>query len=107
MAARVQACAICHGQQGEGTHNDYFRRLAGKAAGYQEEQIRKFREGRLLYPPMNDLVAYLSYDYLDEIAVYYSKLRPPRAPFAPFESSVSASATPSRLARGRLLAQKG
>ncbi|CCD29205.1 Cytochrome c class I [Candidatus Glomeribacter gigasporarum BEG34] len=107
MAARVKACAICHGQQGEGTHNDYFPRLAGKPAGYLAEQIRNFREGRRNYPPMNDLVAYLSDDYLDEIAVYYSKLRPPRAPFAPFESSVSASATPSRLARGRMLAQKG
>ena len=34
MEARVLACASCHGEQGQGTGNDYFPRLAGKPAGY-------------------------------------------------------------------------
>lgn len=104
IAARVEACAECHGKQGEGTHNDYFPRLAGKPAGYLVEQLKNFRVGRRTYPPMNDLVAYLSDDYLDEIAVYYSTLRPPHAPFTP---SISIALTPSRLARGQTLVREG
>ena len=34
MAARVLACASCHGAEGEGTSDVYFPRLAGKPAGY-------------------------------------------------------------------------
>jgi cytochrome c553 len=34
MAARVLACASCHGDKGQGTNDDYFPRLAGKPAGY-------------------------------------------------------------------------
>ena len=34
MAARVLACASCHGADGEGTSDVYFPRLAGKPAGY-------------------------------------------------------------------------
>src|SRR5260364_239956 len=106
MAARVKACAICHGQQGEGTHNDYFPRLAGKPAGYLAEQIRNFREGRRNYPPMNDWShIYPMIIWMKSLFIIQNCVR--RAPFAPFESSVSASATPSRLARGRMLAQKG
>ncbi len=104
MAARVKACAVCHGPQGEGTHNDYFPRLAGKPAGYLAEQLKNFRAGRRNYPPMNELVTYLSGDYLYEIAVYYSKLRPSHMPFEP---SVSEPFSPSRFARGQMLAQEG
>jgi cytochrome c553 len=32
MAARVLACASCHGAEGEGTSDVYFPRLAGKPA---------------------------------------------------------------------------
>src|SRR5260363_275567 len=60
MAARVKACAICHGQHGEGTHNDYFPRLACKTASYLAKQIRNFHEGRSNKPQINDLVANLS-----------------------------------------------
>src|SRR5262249_16551099 len=34
IEARMLACAVCHGPQGQGTNNDYFPRLAGKPAGY-------------------------------------------------------------------------
>jgi cytochrome c553 len=30
MAARVLACASCHGAEGQGTSDEYFPRLAGK-----------------------------------------------------------------------------
>jgi cytochrome c553 len=46
MAARVLACAPCHGDKGQGTENDYFPRLAGKPSGYLYNQLVAFRESR-------------------------------------------------------------
>jgi cytochrome c553 len=77
MEARVQGCVTCHGQQGQGTANDYFPRIAGKPAGYLLNQLRAFRDGSRRYAPMNYLVAYLSDEYLREIAEYFASLRPP------------------------------
>ena len=57
MAARVMACAPCHGAEGEGTDNAYFPRLAGKPAGYLSNQLHAFHTGRRHYPPMNYLLA--------------------------------------------------
>ena len=53
VAARVLACASCHGDKGQGTNDDYFPRLAGKPAGYLYNQLVAFRDGRRKYPPMN------------------------------------------------------
>lgn len=101
IAARVQACAICHGNQGEGTDNDYFPRLAGKPADYLYNQLQHFREGRRKYAPMNYLVTYLSDDYLREIAVYYANLRPP------YPTPESSKISPSLLAQGKKIALEG
>ena len=59
MAARVLACASCHGAEGEGTSDVYFPRLAGKPAGYLYNQLVAFRDGRRKYPPMNYLLDFL------------------------------------------------
>src|SRR5271154_1198928 len=59
IAARVLACASCHGAQGEGTSDVYFPRLAGKPAGYLYNQLVAFRDGRRRYPPMNFLLEFL------------------------------------------------
>ena len=64
MAARVLACASCHGAEGEGTSDDYFPRLAGKPAGYLYNQLVAFRDGRRKYPPMNYLLEFLPDAYL-------------------------------------------
>jgi cytochrome c553 len=77
IAARVQACAACHGKVGQGTDNDYFPRLAGKPTEYLYNQLKNFREARRKYPPMNYLVTYLPDDYLHELAAYFSQQRPP------------------------------
>jgi len=52
----VQACAPCHGAQGQGTGDVYFPRLAGKPAGYLFNQLTAFKSGRRKYPPMNYLL---------------------------------------------------
>ena len=77
MAARVQACAPCHGSQGQGTRDAYFPRLAGKPAGYLFNQLTAFRDGRRRYPPMNYLLEYLPPGYLQEVADYFASQRPP------------------------------
>jgi cytochrome c553 len=89
IEARVQGCVTCHGQQGQGTSSDYFPRIAGKPAGYLLNQLRAFRDGSRRYAPMNYLVAYLSDDYLREIAEYFASLRPPFP--APQPSGVEAT----------------
>ena len=101
MEARVQGCVTCHGQQGQGTSNDYFPRIAGKPAGYLFNQLRAFRDGSRRYAPMNYLVAYMTDDYLREMAEYFAALRPAFAP------PQAATIAPDFLERGRTLVQNG
>jgi cytochrome c553 len=101
MAARLLACAACHGRQGEGADNDYFPRLAGKPAGYLLNQLVAFRDGRRRYPPMNYLLEYLPDTYLQKIADYFAALRPPPMPPAVVDASGAV------LARGRSLVTDG
>jgi cytochrome c553 len=76
MAARVLACASCHGAQGEGTSDEYFPRLAGKPAGYLYNQLIAFKDARRKYPPMNYLLEFLPDAYLKQIAEHFASLRP-------------------------------
>jgi len=101
MEARVQGCATCHGQSGQGTSNGYFPRIAGKPAGYLYNQLVAFRDGTRRYPPMNYLVAYLPDAYLKEIADHFARQRPP---FAPREDTAADAAA---LARGKALVTAG
>ena len=80
MAARVLACASCHGAEGEGTSDVYFPRLAGKPAGYLYNQLVAFRDGRRKYPPMNYLLDFLPDAYLKQMAEHFASLRPPFPP---------------------------
>jgi cytochrome c553 len=95
IEARVRACTPCHGEQGQGTNNDYFPRLAGKPAGYLKNQLVAFRDGRRRYAPMNYLLEYQTEAYLLKIAQYFSALRPPPTPQAPSDASAAV------LARGK------
>jgi cytochrome c553 len=79
-AARVLACAPCHGAEGQGTRDAYFPRLAGKPAGYLYHQLIEFKQGRRRYPPMNYLLEYLPDEYLRQIAEYFAAQRPPLPP---------------------------
>jgi cytochrome c553 len=101
IAARVLACASCHGDKGQGTNDDYFPRLAGKPAGYLYNQLIAFREGRRKYPPMNYLLAFLPDAYLQKMAEYFASEQPPLPP--PAVPTVSDAI----LSRGETLATKG
>ena len=100
LEQRLKACAVCHGERGEGlTKSEYYPRLAGKPAGYLFNQLVAFRELKRRNPIMNYLVAHLSDDYLREIGEYYERLDPPYPPPARAPAQVAA--------RGRALATKG
>jgi cytochrome c553 len=101
IEARVQGCVTCHGQQGQGTADGYFPRIAGKPAGYLYNQLAAFRDGTRSYPPMNYLVAYLPDAYLKDIAAYFAAQRPPFHVQAPSPANVVAAE------RGRVLAISG
>ena len=101
IEARMLACAVCHGPQGQGTNNDYFPRLAGKPAGYLLNQLIAFRDGRRRYPPMNYLLEYLPEAYLRQMADYLAALRPPPPP------PPAAEVSPALLTRGRALVTEG
>lgn len=101
MAARVQACASCHGGEGEGTSDVYFPRLAGKPAGYLYNQLVAFRDGRRKYPPMNYLLEFLPDAYLKQIAEHFASLRPA------FPAPAIAAVSNDILARGEALVRNG
>jgi len=101
IEARVQGCVTCHGQEGQGTSNDYFPRIAGKPAGYLYNQLLAFKNGTRRYPPMNYLVAYLPEEYLREIAEHFAEQRPA---FAPQEITPAA---PQTVRRGATLVISG
>jgi cytochrome c553 len=101
IAARVLACASCHGAQGEGTSDVYFPRLAGKPAGYLYNQLVAFRDGRRRYPPMNFLLEFLPDAYLKEISEYFASLRPP------FPQAAIPDMSSEVLARGEALVRNG
>lgn len=97
---RLLACAMCHGEQGEGLRgNEYYPRLAGKPAGYLFNQLYRFRETYRKHEMMSYMLRFLSDEYLREMAEYYSKLRPPYPP--------PTSAPEDLLSRGKKLATKG
>lgn len=101
MEARVQGCVTCHGQSGQGTHNGYFPRIAGKPAGYLFNQLVAFKNGTRKYAPMNYLLAYLPESYLHEMAGHFARLQPPFAPreTAPVDGAI--------LLRGETLVRTG
>ena len=75
---RLLACAICHGDKGEGLRkNEYYPRLAGKPKGYLYNQLVNFRDKRREFAIMNYMVAFLSDAYLLDIADHYANLHPP------------------------------
>ena len=103
IEARVQGCVTCHGQQGQGTADGYFPRIAGKPAGYLYNQLIAFRDGTRSYPPMNYLVAYLPDPYLKAMAEHFAAQRPP----LPVQAVDTSPANSAARARGQLLATVG
>lgn len=101
LAQRLQACTVCHGEQGRAGPDGYYPRLAGKPAGYLYNQLVNFREGRRHYGLMTGLVTPLSDAYLQEIAQHFAALE------LPYPKPVRSQASSGVLARGQQLATRG
>jgi cytochrome c553 len=102
LEQRVLACAACHGKQGEGIRqNEYYPRIAGKPSNYLFQQLVNFRDGKRGFPQMVYFVRYLSDDYLQEMATYYSSLQPG------FPTPIQPSATGAQFGRGEQLVRQG
>jgi cytochrome c553 len=97
---RVAACAACHGVQGRSAEEDYAPSIAGKPAGYLHEQLRNFRDGRRQNRVMQPMLAYLSDDYLGEMAAYY-------AAQTPAHRAAIRGAGEQMLAVGRVIVEQG
>lgn len=89
MAERVKPCTVCHGQEDKVGRDAYYPRIAGKPEGYLFNQLRDFRDGRRYYRPMMLLLANVSDEYLQEMAVYFSQLKQPYPPPERVTSSTS------------------
>jgi cytochrome c553 len=72
MHDRVAPCATCHGESGRSHAEKYFPSIAGKPAGYLQQQMQNFRDGRRRHTIMQRMFAYLSDDYLGAMARYYA-----------------------------------
>jgi cytochrome c553 len=74
-AAKSAVCSACHGPNGNSV-NPEWPRLAGQSALYIAEQLRLFRSGVRINPVMKPLVATLSDQDIDDLAVYYEAQTP-------------------------------
>jgi cytochrome c553 len=101
MTQRMQACAPCHGKEGQATAYGYYPRIAGKPAGYLYNQLVAFRDGRRNNGNMAYLLAHLSDSYLHEIADYFAALD------LPYASPPPVAAAPHVLERGESLVRHG
>ena len=74
MQERLRACTSCHEQSGSAQAEQvYAPAINGKPAEYLYQQLLNFREGRRLNTIMSPMLAYLSPEYLREIATYFSQ----------------------------------
>ncbi len=69
--AKAQACAACHGADGNAVSAD-FPSLAGQTWRYLYVQLRDFKEGRRSNPLMSPMAAALSRDDMMAIANFYA-----------------------------------
>ncbi len=80
--AKAQACAACHGIDGNST-TPLYPVLAGQTARYLYLQLRDFQEGRRKNDLMSPMAAGLTRDEMRELADWFAKQRPRPTGFKP------------------------
>ena len=68
-------CVACHGLEGVAP-NPTFPHLAGQNAAYLAIQLERFRTGERYHPLMTPVAQALSDRDIEDLAAYYSELRP-------------------------------
>lgn len=74
-AAAGKVCAGCHGADGLSV-GDMFPNLAGQKKAYLVNALKAYREKTRNAPMMNGMAASLSDQQIDDLATYYSSLKP-------------------------------
>jgi cytochrome c553 len=80
--AKAQACAACHGIDGNST-TPLYPVLAGQTARYLYLQLRDFQEGRRSNELMSPMAAGLTRDEMHELADWFAKQTPRPTGFKP------------------------
>jgi cytochrome c553 len=70
--SKSQACAACHGADGNAAIPNYPK-LAGQHASYLVKQLQAFKSNKRKDPIMNGQVANLSQQDMEDIAAYFAK----------------------------------
>ena len=93
---KAQACAACHGPDGNPAA-PLYPILAGQTARYLYLQLRDFKEGRRSDPQMSPMAAPLSREDMFDLAAYFAAQKAKPADF---------KADPARVARGKAKADE-
>ena len=78
-SANPQACAACHGAQGEGGSTG-APALAGQAQAYLLRQLEAYADGRRQHAVMSPIARGLRPEEREALAAYYARLQPPARP---------------------------
>ena len=71
----VQACAACHGVDGNGGADPSWPKLAGQEEAYLAKQLKDFKSGERKNPIMAGIAAGLSEQDMRNVAAYYANLQ--------------------------------
>lgn len=73
--AKSGTCAGCHGANGV-SNNPLWPNLAGQKDAYLVKQLKAFRDGTRSDPMMSPMAKPLSDDDINNLAAYFSSLKP-------------------------------
>lgn len=73
--AKAGTCAGCHGASGV-SNNPLWPNLAGQKDAYLVKQMKAFRDGTRSDPMMSPMAKPLSDDDINNLAAYFSSLKP-------------------------------
>jgi len=93
---KAEACAACHGPNGNSTQPQ-IPILAGQNFRYLYFELRDFKEGRRKHPIMDPLVASLSKEDMFDLAAYFAAQTPVSTQFSP---------DPAKAAKGKAKAEE-
>lgn len=69
---RAQACAGCHGDDGNSPSGSGFPRLAGQYESYIVKTLQDYKSGKRKNPMMNGIAASLTTEDMENVAAYYA-----------------------------------
>lgn len=95
----VLPCMTCHVQNGEGMQEEGFPSLAGMNSAYITKQLRDLQGKKRVSDVMNPIAKELTEEDIASVAAYFSQL--------PVISKVEKSTSATKLAEGKLIAERG